>query len=299
MFGILGFKVALCLAYLRILSTTNKAAYKALVYLVMATCTVGHVTGTLVLIFQCSPVRKSWRPLVPGHCLPNDNTFYGLAAVTIFFDVIIFFLPIPLLLSLNIEPRKKAVLCCVFLLGLLTTVCSIMRMVQIMTIAKTGNSTMLVLWGVIELNIGVSFAPSTLANLGADSQIFQIILTCIPTLGPLFPCFHTAINTSHSKHSYQSYPLSGLDSNIQSRANTVHATAPFDKYEAFPPDFAGAEVHASDSSSQDDTVRLKDHPRPRRESMGYAASIVKTTDIRVSEDAQLERDRARAFARPW
>ena len=43
----------------------------------------------------------------------------------------------------------------VFLLGLFTTICSIMRMVQIITIAKTGNSTMLVLWGTIEMNVGV------------------------------------------------------------------------------------------------------------------------------------------------
>ena len=121
----------------------------------MIACIIGHVAGALVLIFQCSPVRKSWYPLTPGTCLPNDATFYGLAAISIFFDVFIFFLPIPLLLSLNIDARKKIVLCGVFLLGLLTTVCSIMRMYQITAIAKTGNSTMLVLWGVIELNIGV------------------------------------------------------------------------------------------------------------------------------------------------
>lgn len=30
-----------------------------------------------------------------------------------------------------------------------------MRMIQIITIAKNGNSTMLVLWGTIEMNIGV------------------------------------------------------------------------------------------------------------------------------------------------
>ena len=121
----------------------------------MITCIIGHVAGALILVFQCSPVRKSWYPLTPGTCLPNDATFYGLAAISIFFDVFIFFLPIPLLLSLNIDAKKKVVLCGVFLLGLLTTVCSIMRMYQITAIAKTGNSTMLVLWGVIELNIGV------------------------------------------------------------------------------------------------------------------------------------------------
>lgn len=35
-----------------------------------------------------------------------------------------------------------------------------MRMVQIITIAKNGNSTMLVLWGTIEMNIGVRLLPT-------------------------------------------------------------------------------------------------------------------------------------------
>lgn len=55
------------------------------------------------------------------------------------------------------DNRKKFGIMGVFLLGLFTTICSIMRMVQIRVIAYgDGNSTMLVLWGNIEMNIGVS-----------------------------------------------------------------------------------------------------------------------------------------------
>jgi hypothetical protein len=82
-------------------------------------------------------------------------------------------LPIPLLVSLQINIRRKSALIAVFLLGLFTTVCSIMRMVQIITIAKTGNSTMLVLWGTIEMNVGVSFflRPSpTFSNQHSTTQ---------------------------------------------------------------------------------------------------------------------------------
>lgn len=93
--------------------------------------------------------------MTPGKCLPNDSTFYGLAAVTIFYDCVIFLLPIPLLLRVQINTRRKIALMGVFLLGLFTTLCSIIRMVQIRTIAKTKNSTMLVLWGTIEMNVGV------------------------------------------------------------------------------------------------------------------------------------------------
>ena len=163
MLGILGFKVALCWAYLRMLKTSTNPRYKALIYTVMIGTIVTHFTGTLILFFQCSPVRKSWLPLTPGTCLPDLPTFYGLAAVSILFDVIIFVLPIPLLLNLKINAKRKVVLVCMFLLGLLTTVCSILRVIQIHAYSKTGNSTMLVLWGVIELNTGVwkshPFAP--------------------------------------------------------------------------------------------------------------------------------------------
>jgi hypothetical protein len=92
--------------------------------------------------------------------LPNDKTFYATASVSIFYDCVIFLLPIPILLQLQINTRRKAALIGMFVLGLFTTICSIMRMIQIITISKTGNSTQLVLWGTIEMNVGVSINNS-------------------------------------------------------------------------------------------------------------------------------------------
>ena len=103
-------------------------------------------------------IRKSFYPNMSGHCLPDDKTFYAQAGVTILFDCIIFLLPIPLLARVQINMRRKVALIGVFVLGLFTTVCSIVRMLQILIIQKNGNSTMLVLWGTIEMNVGVSHA---------------------------------------------------------------------------------------------------------------------------------------------
>lgn len=69
MIGILGFKVALCLAYLRILSHGQRA-YRYVVWLVLVACVLGHIGGTLVLILQCQPVSCApvsvlLRPLTP------------------------------------------------------------------------------------------------------------------------------------------------------------------------------------------------------------------------------------------
>lgn len=143
----------------------------------IAVSTAGHIAGALVLIFNCTPVgemrkqnasiraradfldqvRRGWNMHVPGTCLPVGATFYGLAIFTIICDVVIIVLPIPLLLSLNIKPAQKAGVVCLFLLGLFTTICSILRLTQIQRVAfGDGNSTMLVLWGTIEFNVGVS-----------------------------------------------------------------------------------------------------------------------------------------------
>lgn len=85
MVGITGFKVALCFAYLRITGGNTKPVYRRIIWSFMIFTILSHVGGTLVLLFQCTPMKLSWRPKsVPGSCLPNDITFYVLAAISIF-----------------------------------------------------------------------------------------------------------------------------------------------------------------------------------------------------------------------
>ncbi|KAJ6035773.1 hypothetical protein N7540_000052 [Penicillium herquei] len=169
--GIATFKASLCLSYLRLLSRTSKTSYRKVIWGVILLSTLGHVAGTLALIFNCTPVERAWNPSVHGTCLPIGTTFYTLAGFTVFCDVIILVLPIPLLLQLNIKPAQKAGVVCLFMLGLFTTACSILRLTQIHRIAwGDGDSTLLVLWGVIEFNVGN-------------------IVTCIPYLAPLFKRF--------------------------------------------------------------------------------------------------------------
>ncbi|CZS85689.1 unnamed protein product [Fusarium graminearum] len=107
----------------------------------------------LSLTFQ---VDKSWNPLKEGKCLPPGPSFTGYAVVTIVSDVVVAILPIPVLVKLEIKLAKKIGLIAIFTLGIFTTVCSIQRYRQIDRIQnpKDGNSTMLVLWGTIEFNVG-------------------------------------------------------------------------------------------------------------------------------------------------
>jgi hypothetical protein len=55
MMGILSFKVALCLGYLRILSR-GQQGYRLIVWITLVACVLAHLAGTLVLILNCDPV---------------------------------------------------------------------------------------------------------------------------------------------------------------------------------------------------------------------------------------------------
>lgn len=173
---IAGFKAALCISYLRLLTGGDRKGYTLLVWAVMIISTLGHIAGTLVLILRCQPVcqpplirylkivlptfsaqvLKSWEPTVDGSCLPVGPPSYASAGFSIACDLAIILLPIPLLLELRMGALKKAGLCGLFLLGFFTTLSSILRLLQIRTVTDgDGDTTMLVLWSTIEFNVGV------------------------------------------------------------------------------------------------------------------------------------------------
>lgn len=117
---------------------------------------LSHLACALTLVLACTPVDKSWNPLKEGTCLPPGPSFTAYAIVTIVSDVVVAVLPVPMLLKLNIAKEKKFGLIGIFTLGLFTTLCSVFRYLQIDRIQfGDGNSTMLILWGVIEFNVGV------------------------------------------------------------------------------------------------------------------------------------------------
>ncbi|KAJ2897447.1 hypothetical protein MKZ38_004678 [Zalerion maritima] len=151
--GISFFKIALLISYLRLFKGTDKSMYVRTVWATIFFVFVSHLACTFCLLFACKPIYKSWTD-VEGTCLPNVPSFTGYAAVTIASDIIVAVLPLPVIWNLNISRNKKIGLAAVFVLGLFTTICSILRYLQINRILLDGNSTMLVVWGVIEFNVG-------------------------------------------------------------------------------------------------------------------------------------------------
>lgn len=172
-------------------------------------------------------IERAWNQTIPGKCLPVGPTFYGLAAFTIISDVSVIFLPIPLLLQLNVKPAQKAGVVCLFLLGLFTTICSILRLTQInRVVAIDGDSTMLVLWGTIEFNVGVSWTSS--AKIERDLTDVQNIVTSLPFLTPLLKVwvrdFQSRSGGEHRKNT--GYTLQSYSKNRRSQLRSENSKEP-------------------------------------------------------------------------
>ncbi|KAH8666922.1 ATP synthase F0 [Xylariales sp. PMI_506] len=153
--GISFFKISLLLSYLDLIRGTHHTTYRTVIWISIVLIAVGHIICMVLLIFNCRPITKTWDTTVPGTCFAFAPSNSGYASVTIVSDIWVTLVPLPVLLKLNIRKEKKIGLVVIFMLGLFTSVCSVMRFLQIDRVAFVdGNSTMLVFWGTIEFNVG-------------------------------------------------------------------------------------------------------------------------------------------------
>ncbi|CZR68051.1 related to integral membrane protein [Phialocephala subalpina] len=125
-------------------------------------------------IFTCVPIAAMWDSSVKATCIDRLAVWYTNASVNIVTDMVVFTLPLPVLGSLKLPTRQKAVLLGVFCLGFFTCSLSIVRIDFLKQAAKstdfTWDNVEASCWSVIELNSGV-------------------VCACLPTLRPLLSNF--------------------------------------------------------------------------------------------------------------
>lgn len=72
----------------------------------------------LVSAFQCSPIQKTWHPLMMGgHCLNKNTFFLGNAIPNIVLDVLFLILPIREVWGLQLDMAQKLAILSIFMLG--------------------------------------------------------------------------------------------------------------------------------------------------------------------------------------
>ncbi|KAI1823809.1 hypothetical protein F4861DRAFT_539657 [Xylaria intraflava] len=85
------------------------------------------VSATFIIVFQCSPIQKSWDQAVMGTCICTEGCFLGLSIPNIITNFAIICLPVYEVTKLNMNKGTKLGLIVVFWLGGLAVIAVITK----------------------------------------------------------------------------------------------------------------------------------------------------------------------------
>lgn len=171
-------KISIVLLYIRIFPCEVSRNFNYICYAVVVTLAAYLSAMCIFFGMQCEPISffwKQWDGRHTGRCINYRLGVYVGSGVNIAFDLVVFFLPAPRLLKLQVkDKRRKIGVVFIFLVGLFVTVCSIIRLQYLAQIGKYANATYhyneVGLWSGVEADVGVICAPACI-HCGPDSAL--------------------------------------------------------------------------------------------------------------------------------
>lgn len=107
-------KVSILVQYIRIFPTRHfRCACYAMLCIVVA-CGTWGVFGN---VFLCNPINSFWDTTIQGKCMQMSVVWFSTAGLNIGQDLIILFLPVRVIRSLQISRSQKKGLITMFALG--------------------------------------------------------------------------------------------------------------------------------------------------------------------------------------
>ncbi|KAI1379043.1 hypothetical protein F4677DRAFT_410388 [Hypoxylon crocopeplum] len=153
--------------YVRIFATNKKSWVSITLTTMIAVVVAWTLAFFFAVLFECGTYFEAlWTSPkdILAHCVKTTDLGFGLAVSDFIVDVLIIVFPIPLIWRLNLTLRKKFLIASVFLLGIVTVIASLIRMVETAKLRAVGISpgadailtiTDYLYWGMIECGVGV------------------------------------------------------------------------------------------------------------------------------------------------
>ncbi|KAH5474865.1 hypothetical protein HBI41_084320 [Parastagonospora nodorum] len=150
-------KTAFTLQYLRLFSLIRPIT---ICCYILFGCIIGAAAwGIFGVIFLCKPIHTYWNLRVNGTCMDAETHFFSTSLIGIVLDWAIWILPIPVVGRLKLPRRQKWGLMCVFGLGGMVCVVSVLRLVLVWCYAHEGrvtkSGTFALIWSTLELNVAI------------------------------------------------------------------------------------------------------------------------------------------------
>lgn len=140
---LVGVQVSIVLFYIRIFGDAHRM-FRILCIAIIALCISSGLAACIGALFYCSRIAHFWQGWDMerrGTCSTAHVQIYTMAGINIFLDLVILALPISKLKDLKMSAAKKVGLAATFLVGLVTTSASIVRLRYIVVWSNTANAT--------------------------------------------------------------------------------------------------------------------------------------------------------------
>ncbi|KAF2463075.1 uncharacterized protein BDR25DRAFT_298608 [Lindgomyces ingoldianus] len=179
-------KLAILLMYLRLLIPSRWSPLWTSVHVFIAICAAFYTGLTLVKIFQCNPIPRTWDKSIHGKCINTPVLLQVSGLFNTITDALILLVPVRAVWDLKMTWKKKVAVCAVFGIGCIAPVFSAIGFTYRVRAAKsadlTYNNPLMLLWATAEITTG-------------------IICACLPTLPTLFRRRrqNTTLTSSHSQ----------------------------------------------------------------------------------------------------
>lgn len=124
-------KLTLCVFYFRLSPAT---AYRYAVIIVAIICGGSLFAIWFAILFSCKPIEASWdaRVLLTAKCIERPPIYITQAAFGSVTDLLLMIVPVPTLIGLQMNKRKKWGLVGFFGVGSITFITSIVRLVLLL-----------------------------------------------------------------------------------------------------------------------------------------------------------------------
>ncbi|KAF4974674.1 hypothetical protein FZEAL_8445 [Fusarium zealandicum] len=153
-------KVALLIFYLRL---SPQRWFKTAVWST-GVFIVGYTVGIFFsCIFACNPIAMSWDvSITDGVCINRPSLYIATAVANILSDIMLFVLPIPMVVKLQIPRRQKIGLMFIFGIGSLTLVTSVVRVAILPAMVTNPDASWVIAWAsvwiIVEANLIITCA---------------------------------------------------------------------------------------------------------------------------------------------
>ncbi|EWY88525.1 hypothetical protein FOYG_09679 [Fusarium oxysporum NRRL 32931] len=124
----------------------------------------GYTIGIFfAVMFACNPIAMNWDvTITEGKCINRPGLYIATAITNIISDVILFILPLPMVLQLQMPFKQKIGLMGIFTIGSLTVVTSIVRVSLLPGMLKSMDLTWVIafpsIWIIVEANLIITCA---------------------------------------------------------------------------------------------------------------------------------------------